>query len=192
MKYILITPARNEELFIAKTLVSMLAQTMKPERWIIVDDGSTDRTAEIVQNHVVESPWIEVVRRPQRVDRSFAAKVQGFNAGLEQIKELAFDILGNLDADISFDADYFEFLLQKFEGNGRLGVAGTPFVEHGNRYDDWNAVNHDALRAVRSALSRREPLDPSLVVPVPGSRLVVEVMNHYKRKFAFIDLLKPE
>ena len=66
MKYVLITPAHNEERFIAKTLDSMIAQTLLPERWIIVDDGSTDRTAEIVGNYVRRYPWIELIQRQYR------------------------------------------------------------------------------------------------------------------------------
>ena len=83
MKYVLITPAHNEEAFIQKTLESMVAQTLWPARWIIVDDGSTDRTAEIVESYEKQHPWIELVRRPQRLDRSFAGKVHAFNLGLE-------------------------------------------------------------------------------------------------------------
>ena len=66
MKYVLITPARNEERFITKTLDSMVAQTLLPERWVIVDDGSTDRTAELVQSYSKRFPWIELVQRVQR------------------------------------------------------------------------------------------------------------------------------
>ena len=82
MKYVLITPARNEERFIAKTLESVVAQTLLPERWVIVDDGSTDNTVEVVERYTARYPWIELVRRPQHVDRSFAGKVHAFNAGL--------------------------------------------------------------------------------------------------------------
>ena len=129
MKYVLITPAHNEEAFIEKTLASMVAQTMLPERWVIVDDGSTDRTAQIVEGYAERFPWIELVQRPQRLDRSFAGKVHAFNSGFERVRLLQFDVIGNLDADISFESDYFEFLLSKFAENPRLGVAGTPMQE---------------------------------------------------------------
>ena len=129
MKYVLITPARNEEKFIRKTLESMVAQTSLPERWVIVDDGSTDRTAEIVESYAKRHPWIELVRRSQRSDRNFAGKVHAFNDGLERVQSLPFDVVGNLDADISFGPDYFEFLLRKFRSLPTLGVAGTPMSE---------------------------------------------------------------
>jgi glycosyltransferase involved in cell wall biosynthesis len=129
MKYVLITPARNEAALIQKTLESMVTQTVLPERWVIVDDGSTDHTTEIVEGYVRCHPWIELLRRPQRLERSFAGKAHAFNAGLERVKSLTFDVIGNLDADISFDPDYMEFLLQKFSEDRNLGVAGTPMVE---------------------------------------------------------------
>src|SRR5216110_2662471 len=115
MKYVLITPATNEERFIGKTLESVVAQTVPPLRWVIVDDGSTDRTAEIVRDYVRRYDWIVLLRRPRRVDRNFAGKVHAVNAGLEAMKDLSFEVFGNLDADVSFEPDYMEFLLQKFE-----------------------------------------------------------------------------
>src|SRR5437868_1078466 len=146
MKYVLITPARNEARLITKTLDSMVAQTLLPERWVIVDDGSTDRTAELVQSYSKRVPWIELVQRVQRVDRSFAAKVNAFNIGFERVSSLPFDVIGNLDADLSFDPDYLEFLMQKFSEDARLGVAGTPFIEHGydSAKDSFEGENHVA------------------------------------------------
>src|SRR5678815_976114 len=85
MKYVLISPARNEEAFIAKTIESVVAQTMPPERWVIVDDGSSDRTAEIVRSYIKRFPWIELVQREKHVDRSFAGKVHAFNAGYARV-----------------------------------------------------------------------------------------------------------
>jgi poly-beta-1,6-N-acetyl-D-glucosamine synthase len=147
MKYVLITPAHNEEAFIQKTLESMVAQTLKPARWIIVDDGSTDRTAEIVESYEKQYPWIELIRRPPRLDRSFAGKVHAFNLGLGRVASLTFEVLGNLDADLSFDPDYLEFLMQKFSADPKLGVAGTPFTENGGydtAYDSFEGENHVA------------------------------------------------
>lgn len=129
MRYVLITPAHNEEAFIEKTLASMVAQTVLPERWVIVDDGSTDRTAEIIESYAEHYPWIELLRRQQSADRSFVGKANAFNAGLERVKQLDFDVLGNLDADVSFKSDYMQFLLQKFAENDDLGVAGTSMRE---------------------------------------------------------------
>ena len=134
MNYVLITPARNEEGYIRKGLDSVTAQTLPPLRWVIVDDGSTDRTADIVREYAQRFPWIQLVSRPQHVDRSFAGKVRAFNAGFEEVQSLGFDVVGNLDADISFESDYMEFLLRKFSEDPLLGVAGTPFTQDGG-YD---------------------------------------------------------
>lgn len=135
ISYVLITPARNEEKSIAKTINSVIAQTLLPKKWVIVSDGSTDRTDEIVKEFLPGNPWIDFVRLPEHRDRHFAAKVQCFNAGFERVKETTYDIMGNLDADITFGVDYFDFLINKFIEDPELGVAGTPFVENGRHYD---------------------------------------------------------
>lgn len=129
LRLALITPARNEEAFIEGTIRSVVAQTVKPVRWIVVSDGSTDRTDGIVRAYAQQHDWIELLRMPEHRDRQFAAKAHCFNAAYERFKSLDFDLIGNLDADITFEPDYYEFLLSKFSGLSRLGVAGTPFVE---------------------------------------------------------------
>ena len=133
--YVLITPARNEEAFIERTIQSVVAQTVRPLKWIIVSDGSTDRTDEIVHRYVVRHDWMEMIRMPERRDRNFGAKVRCFNAGMEKLCGVGYDIIGNLDADITFGPDQFEYLLGKFAADNRLGVAGTPFVEGHASYD---------------------------------------------------------
>jgi glycosyltransferase involved in cell wall biosynthesis len=147
MKYVLITPAHNEEVFIEKTLDSMSAQRLLPEQWIIVDDGSSDRTAEIIQRYARRFSWIRLVQRPPRLDRSFAGKVHAFNAGLEHVQSVPFEVIGNLDADLSFEPDYLEFLIGKFSEDPRLGVAGTPFTEddgYDSARDSFEGENHVA------------------------------------------------
>jgi glycosyltransferase involved in cell wall biosynthesis len=134
MRYILITSARNEEAFIEKTILSVTRQTVPPEQWVIIDDGSTDKTGEIIDRYAAEYRWIDSVHNPKRLERNFAAKAQAVNAALERVKNLQFDVVGNLDADVSFDPDYMAFLLGKFAADPRLGVAGTPFTQPGG-YD---------------------------------------------------------
>jgi glycosyltransferase involved in cell wall biosynthesis len=135
LTYVLITPARNEADFIELTLKSVISQTVRPLKWVIVSDGSTDGMDEIIRRYTAEHPWIELVRMAERRERHFAGKVNAFNAGYSRVKDLPYDIIGNLDADVSFDADYFDFLLGKFAENQRLGVAGTPFREGTYQYD---------------------------------------------------------
>jgi len=129
LQYVLITAARNEEALLENTVRSVVAQTRKPLKWMIVSDGSTDRTDDIVKSYAGQHDWIELVRMPEHRDRQFAAKAHCFNAGYERVKDLKFELVGNLDADITFDPDYYEFLLRKFAQMRDLGVAGTPFVE---------------------------------------------------------------
>jgi glycosyltransferase involved in cell wall biosynthesis len=133
--YVLITPARNEASLIEKTIVSVIHQTVLPMKWIIVDDGSTDSTVEVVKRYLPQHPWMELVQMPQRRDRTLAAKVGAFNAGYERVKDLQWEVIGNLDGDISFDPDHFEFLIGKFAADATLGVAGTVFKEEGYSSD---------------------------------------------------------
>jgi glycosyltransferase involved in cell wall biosynthesis len=135
MTYVLITPARNEAEYIELTIRAMISQSRLPLKWVIVSDGSTDGTDEIVKKYLPDYPWIELVRTPERKERHFAGKVLAFNVGYEKVQGIAYDIIGNLDADISFKEDYFDFLLSKFAENKKLGVAGTPFIESGKHYD---------------------------------------------------------
>ena len=136
LTYVLITPARNEEAFIELTIKSVVSQTCLPIKWVIVSDGSTDGTDDIVKKYIAENPWIELARMPERQERHFAGKVHAFNAGYAKVKELDYDIIGNLDADIAFDdPEYFDFLLRKFAKDPKLGVGGTPFREGTVQYD---------------------------------------------------------
>lgn len=134
-RYVLITPARNEAAFIALTLKSMASQTVKPLKWVIVSDGSTDGTDDIVQRYAAVNDWIELLRMPERKERNFAGKVHAFNAGYARVRGMDYDFIGSMDADLSFEPDYFAFLLSKFDGQPALGLAGTPFKENNIAYD---------------------------------------------------------
>jgi glycosyltransferase involved in cell wall biosynthesis len=143
VRYALITPARNEEDFIELTLKSVVAQTQLPERWVIVSDGSTDRTDEIVKRYATAHDWIELLRMPERAERHFGGKVACIRAGLQRLDEVAYDVVGNLDADMSFGSDLFEYLMGKFAVNPKLGVAGAPFNEGKGTYDfRYSSVEH--------------------------------------------------
>src|SRR5580692_417667 len=133
--YVLITPARNEAKFIELTLQSMVGQKYHPLKWIIVSDGSTDRTDDIVSKYRANNPWIDLLRMPERAERHFAGKVHAFNAGYAKAKELNPDVIGNLDADVSIEPDHFQYLLSKFGENPDLGVGGSPFREGSVQYD---------------------------------------------------------
>jgi biofilm PGA synthesis N-glycosyltransferase PgaC len=143
--FVLITPARNEAKFIQQTIDSVVAQTLRPLKWVIVSDGSTDGTDEIVRKYAEIHPWIELLRMPERRERHFAGKVYAFNAGYARINDpelaLDYEVIGNLDADVTFDDEnYFAFLLNKFAENPRLGVGGTPYRQ-GNWMYNYRYAN---------------------------------------------------
>jgi glycosyltransferase involved in cell wall biosynthesis len=129
LSYVLITAARNEEAFIEKTLQSVISQTLLPLKWVIVSDGSTDRTDAIVQAYAGKEQWIELIRMPERTERHFAGKAIAFNTGFESVRELNYDIIGNIDADVSFEQDFVEYILDQFGKWPELGVAGTDYIE---------------------------------------------------------------
>ncbi|NLV85308.1 MAG: glycosyltransferase family 2 protein, partial [Spirochaetales bacterium] len=133
LSYVLITPAHNEEKFIEGTINSVINQTLHPLKWVIVSDGSTDRTEEIVNKYAADHEWIELVVQPKHADRQFAAKVRAFNAGFERVQGMQYDLICNLDADLTFDPDYMDYLIGKMEGDDKLGVVGTPFIEDDNQ-----------------------------------------------------------
>lgn len=122
--YTLMTPARNEEAFIEKTLQAVVAQTALPQRWIIVNDGSTDRTAEIVSQYAAAHPFIHLVTTSGDEQRNFGSKSKALHYAYSQLEGVDFNYIGNLDADISFDPHYYENILHKMAQNPNLGLAG--------------------------------------------------------------------
>jgi glycosyltransferase involved in cell wall biosynthesis len=144
LSYVLVTPARNEESFIEGTILSVIQQTTRPLKWIIVSDGSTDRTDAIVRSYCAKLSWIELVRMPEHRDRQFAAKARCFAAGYERVKALQFDLVGNLDADITLPPDYYEFLINRFVERPALGVGGTPFVEDASQPENHSYAHGTA------------------------------------------------
>ena len=144
LTYVLVTPARNERDLIEGTIRSVVAQTHLPARWVVVSDGSTDGTDEVVGRYASDHPWIDLLRMPEERDRSFAAKATSFNAGFDCLKPISFDLIANLDADITFDPDYLEFLVGKFAEDPKLGVGGTPFIEDASQPDNHSYAHRFA------------------------------------------------
>lgn len=123
-KYVLVTPARNEEAHIERLLQVVVAQTLLPRKYVIVSDGSTDRTDEIVRAYAERYDFIELVRAEKDSRAGFGSKVFAFNTGYARMRNVPYEFIGNLDADVSFEPDYFERLLSEFNRNERLGLAG--------------------------------------------------------------------
>jgi glycosyltransferase involved in cell wall biosynthesis len=124
VSYVLITPAKDEGKFIRGALESVIAQTKPPSQWVIVDDGSKDDTAGVIEQYMRHYPFIHLVRLQHDQKRQFSSKVTAFNAGLETIDDCGYAFLGNLDADITLKADYFETVLEAFKRDPTLGIAG--------------------------------------------------------------------
>jgi glycosyltransferase involved in cell wall biosynthesis len=169
--YVIVTPARNEAQFIECTLKSVVAQTVRPMRWVIVSDGSTDRTDEIVSRYAGQYPWVELVQMPPRAERNFAGKVLAFNAGYAKVRDLGYQVIASLDGDISFEPDYFEFLLKKLTDDPQLGLTGTPFQELSGRKYDYRFVSVEHVSGA-CQLFRRECFEAiGGYVPVKGGSI---------------------
>ena len=122
--YIVITPAKNEAGFIRSTINSMAKQSIKPQKWIIVDDGSSDGTYEIIREAEQDNSWIQVIKKNSLGKRAPGANVvNAFNYGLSTVKD-EYSYIVKLDADLEFDENYFEKLIRQFENNPKLGIAG--------------------------------------------------------------------
>ena len=133
--YVLITPAYNEAALIPQTIESVLAQTVLPLKWIVVDDGSTDQTADIVNQHIARFPFMECCHRVRRPGETYyGSNVYAILQGYERLKDLSFDYLAILDADIVLGPDYYEQVMRRFDANRELGIAtGTYLEEIGGR-----------------------------------------------------------
>lgn len=127
--YVLVTAARNEEAYIEKTIQSVVDQTILPNKWVIVSDGSTDRTDEIVKQYEANHDFIQLLHRDADGSRNFGSKVYAIRAGIERFYGIQYDFIGNLDADVSFEPHYYERILARFEENPKLGIAGGVLFE---------------------------------------------------------------
>ncbi|MDB6093015.1 MAG: hypothetical protein JWM32_577 [Verrucomicrobia bacterium] len=130
-QYVLITPAKNEEKLIVETIASVIAQTIRPAQWVVVSDGSTDRTNEIVEAAAKAHPWITLLALPPRAGRNFAAVVHATEAGVRTLTVKDYAYIGLLDSDVRFQADYFEQVMAAFEASPRLGLAGGVAIDVG-------------------------------------------------------------
>jgi glycosyltransferase involved in cell wall biosynthesis len=178
-KYVLITAARNEEVTIEKTIQSVISQTILPQKWVIVSDDSTDRTDEIVKKYVDKYDFICLHRREADSSRNFASKVYAVNAGVEHLNGTEYDFIGNLDADITFEPDYYEGIFEIFWDNSKLGIAGGIVCEPHN--GKWIPLRTNVKWSVSGAIQtfRRqcyEDIGGYLPLKKGGEDAVAEVM----------------
>jgi glycosyltransferase involved in cell wall biosynthesis len=122
--YVLVTPVRNEEGTIPITIESVISQTILPKEWIIVSDGSTDRTDEIVRRHSAQHAFIRLMRLEGSHTPNFASVVHAIEAGCGALLSADYEYIGLLDADVRFAGDYYQQLIGKFSDSPKLGLAG--------------------------------------------------------------------
>ena len=151
VSYAAITPARDEATTLPRLAESLAGQTVPPTRWVIVDNGSTDGTLAIATELAERYPWIEVLNtagddRPVRG----GAIVRAFHSGLEALAGEA-DVVANLDADVSFEPDFFARLLAAFAGDPRLGIAsGTCYEEQDGEWRQRHVTGTTVWGATRA------------------------------------------
>lgn len=144
MKYCVITPAKNEQACIENTIRSMLAQTVHPESWVIVNDGSTDSTADICKRYARKNRFMKII------DSGISKRARGghvvdlFYKGLKEAEGDKFQFISKLDADISFPAGYFETILRAFEKNPKLGITSgiSHVIRNGRLVEERSSPGH--------------------------------------------------
>lgn len=123
--FVLLTAAKNEQDYIGYAIESVLRQTIRPAAWFIIDDGSTDHTAQIIERFAVSHPFIRLSSAGSREGRNFGSQYKALQAAYELGQSMPFDFVGVQDADIAPErADYYETILNEFKGHPRLGLAG--------------------------------------------------------------------
>lgn len=151
MKFLIISPAKNESEYIRDLIESMMAQDLLPAKWVIVDDGSSDGMGEIVESYAEKLPWLELVRKSSSSEqRSGGSKVvRAFNEGYELSKHIEHDVVMKLDADLILPTDYLSSLAAAFEVDKTLGLCGG-YCEIPTA-DGWER-EHSVPHHVRGAL----------------------------------------
>jgi biofilm PGA synthesis N-glycosyltransferase PgaC len=129
-RYVIISPVRDEEEHIVHTIRTVIQQSVLPTKWIVVDDGSRDRTPSIVKGYVAQYPWILLTSAEQRLGSTPASRIiSAFNCGCRLIDTSDYDFIVKADCDLEFPANYFEALMTRFHQDEKLGIASGVYVE---------------------------------------------------------------
>jgi biofilm PGA synthesis N-glycosyltransferase PgaC len=125
IKYVVVSPVRDEEQYILETIRSVTSQTIQPAEWVIVDDGSKDATGKMIDDSARQYPWIKAQHRPDRGDRVPGSGVmQAFYTGYEALGSRDWDFIVKLDGDVGLNPDYFERCFERFNEDPKLGMCG--------------------------------------------------------------------
>jgi glycosyltransferase involved in cell wall biosynthesis len=190
-KYIIISPVRDEEKHIEKTINSIIAQSIRPAEWIIVNDGSQDNTGIIIDKYAEQYNWIKAVHRPDRGVRvAGSGVIEAFYAGYERIQTNNWEYIIKLDGDLSFEADYFKKCFEYFMLDKHLGVGGGDIY---NIIDDVPVLEKNPKFHVRGAtkIYRREAWeDIGELIKAPGWDTLDEVKANMMgwKSYSFSDL----
>jgi len=196
--YVLVTPVYNEGAYIGQTIASVLSQTILPVEWIIVSDRSTDHSDEIVKEAAREHPWIKLIRAEDNQGIAFERVVLNTEKGIASISVRDYSYLGLLDADVAFQVDYFERLMEEFSQDSQLGLAGGVAIDIGRPKDQFPRNRQDVPGALQ--FFRREcfeSLGGLVAIPEGGWDCITCAaarMNGYKTKLVtdlVVDHLKP-
>jgi glycosyltransferase involved in cell wall biosynthesis len=152
MKYYIVIPAHNEEAFIGLTLQSLAAQTILPAKAVIVNDNSTDKTAEIVLAFAEKNPWISLVNKSSEAIHLPGSKViQAFQKGLETLDD-NYDLIVKADADLIFPNNYFETIIRHFGSDDKIGMAGGfAYIKKNGEWLLENLTDKDHIRGAFKA-----------------------------------------
>lgn len=180
MKYYIVIPTYNEEKFISLTLQSLVEQTVLPTKIVVVNDGSTDKTEEIVQSFVIEYPFISLVNKSSDAIHLPGSKViQAFQKGLETLDE-NFDIIAKLDADLIFPKNYFETIIKHFQSDEKIGmVGGFCYIEKDGNWILENLTDKDHIRGALKAYRKETFHQIGGLKPQMGWDTVDELLCKY-------------
>ncbi len=191
--YVLVTAAYNEEAYIEATIRSVVAQTVLPLQWAIVSDGSTDRTDEIVSSYAARYPFIRLVRVQEEHARNFAAQVLAINLGCKSLQNLDYQLIANLDSDITLEPTYYQRLIEKFDSDPTLGLAGGFVCEKRDGRFEGRTGNREYSVPHAVQMFRRECFESiggycALPYGGPDWHALISVQMHGWRVQAFRDL----
>jgi len=194
-KYVIITPARDEAEYIEETIKSIINQTVKPLEWVIVNDGSSDTTGEIIKCYAEKFSWIKTVHRKDRGYRQAGGGViEAFYAGYNSIKNEEWDFLVKLDGDLTLPENYFEECFKRFGNNTKLGIAGGGIYHFVNGMIEYEEDPIFHVRGATKIYKRECWNDIGELIRAPGwdtlDEIKANMMGYETRTFPELKLIQ--